>query len=178
MYYVAICLLTPSTIWNRSFRNPTSLQWRHNGTMASQITGVSIVCSTVSSSADQRKYRSSTALAFVRGIHRWPVNSPHKGPVTLWCFHLMMSSWVSPSVLPSCYMLVFVIMFSYFFYKKDLAWGWLRAPELIEYAYNCPKYRWNVASLMPCMINVIYHECQNNLLKMRALCCVISTHSE
>ena len=26
--------------------------------------------------------------AFVRGIHRWPVNSPHKGPVTrkLWTF--------------------------------------------------------------------------------------------
>ena len=24
----------------------------------------------------------SASLAFVRGIHRWPVNSPHKGPVT------------------------------------------------------------------------------------------------
>ena len=32
--------------------------------------------------ADQRKNQSSTSLAFVRGIHRWPVNSPHKGPVT------------------------------------------------------------------------------------------------
>ena len=50
--------------------------------MASQITGVSIVCSTVCSGADQRKYRSSPSLAFVRGIHRCPVNSPHKGPVT------------------------------------------------------------------------------------------------
>ena len=28
------------------------------------------------------KHRSSASLAFVRGIHRWPVNSPHKGPVT------------------------------------------------------------------------------------------------
>ena len=33
-------------------------------------------------SADQRKHQSSWSLAFVWGIHRWPVNSPHKGPVT------------------------------------------------------------------------------------------------
>ena len=32
--------------------------------------------------ADQKKHQSSASLAFVRGIHRWPVNSPHKGPVT------------------------------------------------------------------------------------------------
>ena len=50
--------------------------------MASQITGVSIVYSTVCSGADHRKYQSSASLAFVRGIHRWPVNPPHKGPVT------------------------------------------------------------------------------------------------
>ena len=51
-------------------------------TMASQITGVSIVYSTVCSGTDQRKYQSSASPAFVRGIHRWPGNSPHKGPVT------------------------------------------------------------------------------------------------
>ena len=32
--------------------------------------------------ADQRKHQSSSSLAFVRGIHQWPVNFPHKGPVT------------------------------------------------------------------------------------------------
>ena len=52
------------------------------GTMASQITSLAIVCSTVYSSADQRKYQSSASMAFVRGIHRWPGNSPHKWPVT------------------------------------------------------------------------------------------------
>ena len=52
------------------------------GAMASQITTVSIVYSPVYSSADQRKHQSSVSLAFVRGIHRWPVNSPHKGPLT------------------------------------------------------------------------------------------------
>ena len=50
--------------------------------MASQITRLTIVCSTVYSGAGQRKHQSSASLAFVRGIHRWPVNSPHKGPVT------------------------------------------------------------------------------------------------
>ena len=39
-------------------------------------------CSSVYSGADQRNYQSSASLAFVWGIHRWPVNSPHKGPVT------------------------------------------------------------------------------------------------
>ena len=52
------------------------------GTMASQITSLRIVYSTVYSGTDQRKHQSSASLAFVRGIHRWPVNSPHKGPVT------------------------------------------------------------------------------------------------
>ena len=52
-------------------------------TVASQITSLTIVYSTVFFQAtDQRKYQSSASLAFVRGIHRWPVNSPHKGPVT------------------------------------------------------------------------------------------------
>ena len=50
--------------------------------MAAQITGVSVVCLIVCSGADQRKHKSSASLTFVRGIHRWPVNSPHKGPVT------------------------------------------------------------------------------------------------
>ena len=50
--------------------------------MASEITGVSIVYSTVCSGADQRKYQRSASLAFMRGIHRWPGNSPHNGPVT------------------------------------------------------------------------------------------------
>ena len=51
-------------------------------TMASQITSLTIIYSTVYSGADQRKHQSSASLAFVRGIHRGPVNSPHKWPVT------------------------------------------------------------------------------------------------
>ena len=51
--------------------------------MASQITSLTIVFySIVCSGTDERKNQSSASLAFVRGIHQWPVNSPHKGPVT------------------------------------------------------------------------------------------------
>ena len=50
--------------------------------IASQITSLTIVYSAVYSGADQRKHQSSASLAFVRGIHRGPVNSPHKWPVT------------------------------------------------------------------------------------------------
>ena len=50
--------------------------------MSSPITGVSIVYPNVCSGVDQRKHQRSASLAFVRGIHRWPANCPHKGPVT------------------------------------------------------------------------------------------------
>ena len=52
------------------------------GAMVSQITSLAIVYLTVYSGAEQRKHQSSASLAFVRGIHWWPVNSPHKGSVT------------------------------------------------------------------------------------------------
>ena len=47
------------------------------GTTVSQITSLTIVYSTVYSGADQRKHQSYASMAFVRGIHRWPVTSPH-----------------------------------------------------------------------------------------------------
>ena len=52
------------------------------GAIASQITSLTIVYSTVYSDADQRKQQSSASLAFVREIHGELVNSPHKWPVT------------------------------------------------------------------------------------------------
>ena len=58
------------------------------GAMASEITRLTIVYSTVYSGTDQRKHQSSASLAIVLGIHRWPVNSPHKWPVTRKIFPL------------------------------------------------------------------------------------------
>ena len=72
------------------------------GAIASQITSLTIVYSTVYSDADLSNYQSPASLAFVRGIHRGPVNSPQKWPVTrkIWWRHhdlsrssLLMKSW-------------------------------------------------------------------------------------
>ena len=52
------------------------------GPMASEITNLTIVYSTVYLGADQRKHQSSASLAFVQGIHRWPVKSSHRWSVT------------------------------------------------------------------------------------------------
>ena len=91
------------------YSRPSTVSWwypricKHNdnhhnsdvimGAIGSQITSHTIVYSTIYSSADQRKHRSFASLSFVRGIHRWPVNSPHKWPVTRKIFPSMTSSW-------------------------------------------------------------------------------------
>ena len=62
--------------------------------MTSQITSLTIVYSIVYSGIDQRKHQSSASLAFVRWIHRGPVNSRPKGQLRRKCFHLMTSSWM------------------------------------------------------------------------------------
>ena len=91
---VFVIVLFEMSIWRLDSNSPQHLAWwccryarqHYNdvimGAMASQITSLTIVYSSVYSGSDQRKHQSSTSQAFVRGIHQWPVNSPHKGPVT------------------------------------------------------------------------------------------------
>ena len=79
------------------------------GAMAAQITSLTIVYPTVYSGADQRKHQRSASLAFVRWIHRWPVNSPHKGPVTREMFpfdDVIMFTVSVTCVATICYLLV------------------------------------------------------------------------
>ena len=84
-----------------------SWEWRHNE-RDSVSDNQPHVCSTVYSGAYQRKHQSSASLAFVWGIHRWPVDAPHKRPVTRklcpfddvfmlsgWCqWRVQMNHWV------------------------------------------------------------------------------------
>ena len=63
-------------------------------TIASQITSLMVVYSTVYSDADQRKHKSSASLAFVWGIHRDRWIPRTKGQLRGKCFHLMTSSWL------------------------------------------------------------------------------------
>ena len=87
-WHTIVLLIVTSPVW----KIPVALLHHHYNddiimsAMASQITSLTIVYSIVYSGADQRKHQSSASLAFVRGIHRWLVNSPHKGPVTLKLF--------------------------------------------------------------------------------------------
>ena len=91
--------------------------------MVSQTISLTIVYLTTYLSTDQRKHQGSTSLPFVWGIHWWPVNSPHKWPVTrkkfpfddviIWWIHTFnyvllflaatkqLYEWFSPFVCPS-----------------------------------------------------------------------------
>ena len=87
--YTVIESYPDSNCWETICANYTSMRLiaKHYNdviisTTAYQITSLTIVYSTVYSDADQRKHQSSASLAFVWGIHRGPVNSPHKWPVT------------------------------------------------------------------------------------------------
>ena len=68
------------------------------GAIASQITSLTIVYSTVYLDADQRKHQSSASLAFVWGIHRDRWIPRTKGQLRGKCFHLMTSSWIPQSL--------------------------------------------------------------------------------
>ena len=77
--------------------------------LASQITSLPVVCSIVYSDVNQRKHQSSASLAFVREIHRGPVNFPHKWPVTRKMFpfdDVIMYVYVSSNQLQPNFLLV------------------------------------------------------------------------
>ena len=73
-----LCVKLQDVIYSSSNESVT-LEWRHNerhGVSNHQrLDWLFKVCS----GAGQRKYQSSASLAFVRGIHGWPVNSCTKG---------------------------------------------------------------------------------------------------
>ena len=100
--------------------------------MASQITSVSSVCSTVGSGADQRKHQSSASLSFARGIHRWPVNSSHKWPVAQKIFPfddviMVMNTYIS---------YISTIKKVMFGWNKNIKW----CHSLCRYAVMCIYY--------------------------------------
>ena len=81
------CRTLKMTLWfTRIKSNLNFFQQNHYNdiimsTIVSQITSLTIVYLTVCSGTDQRKHQSSASMVFVWGIHRWPMNSPHKWPV-------------------------------------------------------------------------------------------------
>ena len=80
---VSMVIATVTSIWQRNEVIPL-LHYNDviMGAIASQITSRTIVFSGVYLYTNQRKHQSSASLAFVWGIQRGSVNSPHKWPVT------------------------------------------------------------------------------------------------
>ena len=69
---------TPASFWEWH----GVLQWRHNRHDSVSHHQPYYCLFSLSSGADQRIHQTSASLTCVRGIHRWLVNSRHKGPVT------------------------------------------------------------------------------------------------
>ena len=83
------------------------------GTMASQITSLTIVYSAVYSGADQSKHQSSASLAFVWGIHRGPGEFPaqmasNAENVSIWWRHHVSRQWTVDKL--SAWKLMYVYM--------------------------------------------------------------------
>ena len=87
LHVYTMCIHSNVHLSNKHAVNSNGLYTLHYSdvimsTMTAPITSLTSIYSTVYSGADQRKHQRSASLAFVRGIHRSPVNSPHKWPVT------------------------------------------------------------------------------------------------
>ena len=74
-----------SEIWVNTSHESTGIHYCDviMGAIASQITSLTVVYSTVYWDADQRKHQSSASLAFVRGIHR----SSNAENISIWWRH-------------------------------------------------------------------------------------------
>ena len=81
-----VCNMEHGGVFFSGFNVPKEIRTHYDDVimtmLASQITSLPVVCSIVYSDVNQRKHQSSASLAFVREIHRGPVNFPHKWPVT------------------------------------------------------------------------------------------------
>ena len=113
---------------------------KNNGTeKLGSVTPTTGLCN---SGADQRKHQSSEALAFVRGIHRWPVNSPHKRPVMRKMFPFDDAIMIH-AVRVLCFFFVVtdsyrqcLILFCRHYDYLTIVWGLWSHPDLCEWRYH------------------------------------------
>ena len=115
--------------------------------IASQITSLTIVYSTVYSDSDQRKHQSSTSLAFVWGIHRDRWIPRTKGQLRGKCFHLMTSSCsvVKPQsiwlVCARCYWCgaLMISIFIVFFISKQASHESTLKQQILNQCLECQQ---------------------------------------
>ena len=127
-------------------------------TIASQIPSLTIVYSIVYSDADQRKHQSSAWLAFVLGIHRWPVNSPQKRPVTRKMFPFDDAIMWSENCTCYAKLLYSFINYKIQFYMGllNIKSGWYGGNKIRIMLHHFLHQRWH---LLPCTIVVDHGPC-------------------
>ena len=132
------------------------------GTMASQIISLTIVYYAVYSDADQRKHQSCVSLAFVRGIHRGPVNSPHKWPVTRKMFpfdDVIMIAAISQTTF-QCIFLNESVLISLRISLKFVPVVWINNnPALVQLMTMCRPGDRPLSE--PMMVSLLTHICIN-----------------
>ena len=101
-------------------------------TIASLITSLAVVYSTVYSDADQRKHHSSASLAFVWGIHRDRWIPRTKGQLRGKCFHLMTSSCTERRFCGACCTQLLV------------SWYFVRLKAYISFKIKYGEYNWHI----------------------------------
>ena len=144
------------------------------GAMASEITSLTIVYWTVYSGADQWKHQSSASLAFVRGIHRGPVNSPHKWPVTRKMFSfddvIMINSAPTRviTLLPHCWT-KYMIESEHAWYQRLYGRYWLDIDTTLSHRIDVKSMSiWGVCYL-GCHLNTFTGEAQGVSLVILSL---------
>ena len=138
------------------------------GALASQNTSLTIVHSAAYSGADQRKHQSSASLAFVRGIHRWPVNSLHKWPVMQKMFpfdDVIMMTFVSTSINYSSWQVNDGIFFLFIMCMYETCYA-LKL-EAIQMHYN--RYRGRKSYFIFLCSSIIFDSTNIKQLRCRQL---------
>ena len=112
---------------------------------ASQITSLAIVYSSIYWDADLRKNPSSASLAFVRGIHRGPVNSPHKGAGTrkMFPFDDVIMTQTYGKVNQALYPWLHSYTIGWLFSLQGYAMLWLLCPHPQSTTHNTNCYIWD-----------------------------------
>ena len=112
------------------------------GAIASQITSLTIVYSTVYTDADQRRRQSSASLAFVRGILRGPVNSPHKWPVTRKMFPFDDVIMITPAYHIQISICIWIVkVYFCILWVHDALWIYITVFVLRYCTYKCYQIR-------------------------------------
>ena len=131
-------------LWSLLFALQRLEFWHYSGvmmgTMVSQITSLTIVYLTIYSGADQRKHRSFASLAYVWAFHWWPVNFPHKWPVTRKMFPYDDVIMCDPSCsLSSAYSsgLILSLVCTNYHQNQRVCCVWIRSQE--SFIYNNRK---------------------------------------